>query len=222
LVPSGRLIAFDLDGTLVDSRRDLADSANQLVAELGGQPLAQDDVVGMVGEGASVLVRRALEAAQLPDSPAALSRFLTIYDERLLNTTLLYPGAREVVETARGSARVAVLTNKPLPHTERLLEGLGIRALFDDVIGGDGPYARKPSPDGLRALMSAAGAGAATTLMVGDSMVDCQTAVNAGVQCCVVTWGFGYARIPPGALPSTQWLAHDSGSLARIIQSLFV
>jgi phosphoglycolate phosphatase len=221
-VPPGRLIAFDLDGTLVDSRRDLADSANQLVAELGGQPLEHDDVVGMVGEGASVLVRRALGAAQLPDSPAALSRFLAIYDERLLRSTRLYPGMREVVEAARTKARVAVLTNKPLPHTERLLEGLAIRQLFDDVIGGDGPYARKPSPDGLRALISAAGASDRATLMIGDSLVDVETARAAGTACCVVTWGFGYARIPPGALPSRPWLADDAPSLSRIIQTLFV
>jgi len=217
-----RLVAFDLDGTLVDSRRDLAESANQMVIELGGRPLAEETVVGMVGEGASVLVRRALAAAGLPDSPAALDRFLEIYDERLLHSTVVYPGMPEVVESARRSARTAVLTNKPLRHTERLLEGLGIRPLFDDVVGGDGPHPRKPSPGGLRALIAAAGATQESTLMVGDSMVDDETARNAGVRCCLVTWGFGFSRIPPGTLPSDQQVADNAADLAAIIERFFL
>ncbi len=219
---AGRLVVFDLDGTLVDSRRDLAESANQLVLELGGRPLPQETIVGMVGEGAAVLVRRALAAADLPESPNALGRFLEIYDERLLQTTVVYPGVRDVVEAARRVARVSVLTNKPLRHTERLLDGLGIRQLFDDVMGGDGPHPRKPSPDGLRALMAAAGATGATTLMVGDSVVDFETARNAGTQCCLVAWGFGFSRIPAGTLPADQWLAHDSATLAKFIERFFL
>jgi phosphoglycolate phosphatase len=218
-VPSGRLLAFDLDGTLVDSRRDLADSANQLVVELGGQPLTEEAVVGMVGEGASVLVRRALAAAELPDRPAALGRFLEIYDERLLRSTQLYPGMIRVLEAARRHARLAVLTNKPLRHTERLLDGLHVRQLFDHVIGGDGPHPRKPAPEGLRALIAETGATEARTLLVGDSIVDYDTARNAGVACCLVTWGFGYSRIPPGELQSGQWLATDATTLSRIIDT---
>ena len=191
------------------------------MVELGGQPLTQDAVVGMVGEGASVLVRRALQAAQLPDAPAALGRFLEIYDERLLRSTLLYPGMREVVEAARSRARVAVLTNKPLRHTERLLDGLAVRQLFDGVIGGDGPHPRKPAPDALRTLMADAGATEQSTLMVGDSLVDVETAANAGVACCVVTWGFGFSRIPAGTLPSEPWLATDAATLSRIIDAFF-
>jgi phosphoglycolate phosphatase len=221
-VPSGRLLAFDLDGTLVDSRRDLADSANQLVVELGGQPLTEDAVVGMVGEGASVLVRRALAAAEVPDRPAALGRFLEIYDERLLRSTQLYPGMIRVLEAARRHARVAVLTNKPLRHTERLLDGLHVRQLFDHVIGGDGPHPRKPAPEGLRALIAEAGATEERTLLVGDSIVDYDTARNGGVACCLVTWGFGYSRIPAGILPSGQWLATDATTLSRIIDGFFL
>jgi phosphoglycolate phosphatase len=218
-VRSGRLIAFDLDGTLVDSRRDLADSANQLVVELGGRPLTQDGIVAMVGEGASVLVRRALAAAGLTDHAAALERFLEIYDERLLRSTRLYPGMHEVVDAARRRARVAVLTNKPLRHTERLLDGLHVRQLFDGVIGGDGPYARKPSPDGLRALMAVAGAPDQLTLLVGDSIVDYDTALNAGTACCLVTWGFGFARIPPERRPPAEWIVDDATALAGRIQT---
>jgi phosphoglycolate phosphatase len=218
-VSAGRLIAFDLDGTLVDSRKDLADSASQLVVELGGRPLTEDEVVGMVGEGASLLVRRALAAACVPDHPAALDRFLEIYDERLLRHTRLYPGVRGMVERARTMARVTVLTNKPRRHTERLLEGLRIRHLFAEVIGGDGPYPRKPSPDGLRALMAAAGAGGRTSLMIGDSLVDLETARAAGTACCVVAWGFGFARIPPDRLPPAEYVMRDAKGLASCIDA---
>lgn len=216
---AGRLIAFDLDGTLVDSRRDLADSANQLVQELGGQPLEQDAVVGMVGEGAALLVRRALAAAGLPDDPAALPRFLQIYDERLLAWTRPYPGIVDVVQNARRRARVAVLTNKPLHHTGRLLAGLGLDSLFDEVVGGDGPHGRKPSPAGLLALMATGAATPRTTLMIGDSLVDLETAQAAGTACCLVAWGFGFARIPQERLPPAAWVAHDAAALASRIAS---
>ena len=91
------LIVFDLDGTIVDSRRDLADSANQLIHELGGSPLPEEAVGQMVGEGAAMLVRRALAAARVPETSASLPRFLDIYDGRLLTHTRAYEGIGEVV-----------------------------------------------------------------------------------------------------------------------------
>ena len=187
-----RLIAFDLDGTLIDSRRDLADSANQLIEELGGEPLTEEQVGGMVGEGAALLVRRALRAAGRGDRAHALERFLQIYDERLLNHTRLYDGIADVVRQARSRARLTVLTNKPTGPTERILSALGVRDAFEEVIGGDGPYPRKPDPAALRALMAAAGAAASDTLLVGDSAIDLETAQRAGVRCCLVSYGFGF------------------------------
>ena len=95
-----RLVVFDLDGTLVDSSHDLAEATNALLAELGGAPLALDAVVSMVGEGAAVLVKRALERSGLdPEMPGALARFLELYDERLLNATRPYPGMIEAIAT---------------------------------------------------------------------------------------------------------------------------
>ena len=167
-----RLIAFDLDGTLVDSRRDLAESANQLITDLGGVPLPEDAIGWMVGEGAALLVRRALTAAGIGDVPggpsAALTRFLEAYDSRLLNHTRAYDGVADAMLVARRHAHVAVLTNKPAGASERILAGLGLRGLFDDVVGGDGPLPRKPDPAALLALMERAGATASNTLLVGD------------------------------------------------------
>jgi phosphoglycolate phosphatase len=190
-----RLIAFDLDGTLIDSRRDLADSANQLIAELGGGPLAEEAVGRMVGDGARVLVERALAAAGLVDPGDALQRFLAIYDTRLLNHTRPYAGVEKALEAARRGARVTMLTNKPLHHTVRIVEALGWTPLFDAVVGGDNPHGRKPEPQALLAMISDAGVRAAQTMLVGDSKVDLDTARRAGARCCLVSFGYGFESV---------------------------
>jgi len=221
-----RLIAFDLDGTLIDSRRDLAESANQLITELGGAPLSVDAIGRMVGEGAARLVRRTLAAsgadAGIGDAPgalsAALSRFLEIYDDRLLNHTRAYDGIADVVLAARRHACVAVLTNKPAGASERILAGLGLRDLFDEVVGGDGPLPRKPDPAALVALMERAGATAANTLLVGDSTIDHQTARRASSRCCLAAYGFGYDTFPAEELTGEEWIAADPSELTAIIE----
>ena len=213
-----RLIAFDLDGTLIDSRRDLADSANELITELGGSPLPEEAVGRMVGEGAAVLVRRALVAAQLSDPGNALTRFLEIYDTRLLHHTRLYDGVTDTIRFARTLGSVAILTNKPLAPTVKILDGLGIRHLFTHVIGGDGPFPRKPDPAGLHALMRDAGSDAKTTMLVGDSPIDHETAARAGVRCCLVTFGFGPDGFPRERLRGDEWTAVDARELRRILE----
>lgn len=212
-----RLIAFDLDGTVVDSRRDLADSANDLITERGGAPLSEDAIARMVGEGAALLVRRALTAAHITDIGGALARFLEIYDTRLLNHTRVYEGMDDAVRLARTFGRVAILTNKPLAPTERILEGLGLRELFDDVTGGDGPLGRKPDPASLQELMRAAGATAATTLLVGDSAIDHETAVRAGVRCCLVSFGFGHHNFDRSLLRADDWVAASADELRGVL-----
>ena len=212
-----RLIAFDLDGTLVDSRRDLADSANELISELGGSPLPEEAIARMVGEGAAVLVRRALSAAGVTDVRAAVQRFLEIYDTRLLRHTRVYPGMEEAVRFARTLGRVAVLTNKPLGPSEQILEALGIRDLFDFVVGGDGPMPRKPDPSSLKALIHEAGAAPATSMLVGDSKIDHETAVRAGVRCCIVSFGFGYETFPENRLRPDDRVAADAGALRDVL-----
>jgi phosphoglycolate phosphatase len=212
-----RLIAFDLDGTLIDSRRDLADSANELITELGGSPLPEAAVGRMVGEGAAVLVRRALAAAQLRDPGNALSRFLEIYDTRLLHHTTLYDGARDAVRLAGTLGRVAILTNKPLSPTLKILDGLGIRGLFHHVTGGDGPHGRKPDPAGLQALMRDAGSDARMTLLVGDSPIDHETAARAGVRCCLVSFGYSPDGFPRERLRGDEWTARSANELRDVM-----
>ena len=212
-----RLIVFDLDGTLVDSRRDLAESANALIVESGGTPLSEEAIGRMVGEGAATLVRRALAAAGLRDVRTALPRFLELYDARLLNHTRAYDGVETAVRHARTVGRVAVLTNKPKKPSEEILDGLALRDLFDEVVGGDGPLPRKPDPAALVALMERAGAAPAHTLLVGDSLIDHETARRADCRCCLATYGFGYETFPPEKLTGEEWIAADPADVAAIV-----
>jgi phosphoglycolate phosphatase len=212
------LIVFDLDGTLIDSRQDLADSANQLIQESGGHPLPVPAIGNMVGEGAAVLVRRSLAAAGVPETPSSLPRFLEIYDRRLLTHTRAYAGIPDVVRGARAQARLAVLTNKPTGPSVRILEALHLRDLFDEIVGGDSPWPRKPDPASLMAMMERAGATQKTTLLVGDSMVDYETSRRASVRCCLAAYGFGYASLAPARLSGEEWIAKTPSDLPDVIE----
>jgi phosphoglycolate phosphatase len=205
-----RLIVFDLDGTLIDSRQDLADSANALLATFDAPPLPDAAVVAMVGEGARTLVSRVLDAADVTtDVDRALARFLALYDERLTHHTHLYPGVADTVAAlAADGVAMSVLTNKPLAPTRRLLEHFGLAQTFVACIGGDGPLGRKPEPAGLLSLMEQTSATGATTLMVGDSWVDIETARRAGARACFAGYGFG--------LPPPDGLRPDEPRLDRL------
>jgi phosphoglycolate phosphatase len=214
------LIVFDLDGTLVDSHQDLAHAANTLVLELGGAPVSEGAVVRMVGEGAAVLVRRALTASGLDaDTPGALERFLTIYDGCLLDRTQPYPGTLEALDALVGAHRLAVLTNKPSRATIRVLEGLGLARFFDPVIGGDTPLGRKPDPAGLLHIISASGASPESTMMVGDSPIDRRTARNAGTSICLARFGFGFTFAPED-LDGTELIVDAPGELVGAVKTL--
>jgi phosphoglycolate phosphatase len=202
-----RLIVFDLDGTLVDSRRDLAESANQLLYQCGCVELSEEAIGRMVGDGAATLVRRVFEAAQCPRPDDALPRFLAIYNSRLLKFTKPYPEIPDLLASLQPRATLAVLTNKPLGATRSVLEGLDLAEYFGPrVVGGDGPFPRKPAPDGLNHLISDAGASAADTLLVGDSLIDWLTARAAGSSCCLARYGFGFDGFPIDQLDSRDWV----------------
>jgi phosphoglycolate phosphatase len=186
------VLVFDLDGTLVDSRRDIAESANELLAALNAPPLDHDEVVRMVGEGARLLVSRVLAAGGArEDLDAAFARFSAIYDRRLADHTRPYPGVVEGLERLAERFNLAVLTNKPQHHTDRLLDALDLRRYFLQAVGGDTMHGRKPDPAGLASLVAAAGAVPEAALMVGDSWVDAETARRGGTGFCFADYGFG-------------------------------
>jgi len=187
------LIVFDLDGTLVDSRRDIADSANAVLEECGRSPHSEEAIGEMVGDGAAMLIARAFEAAHSPMPPDALDRFLRIYNERLLRFTRPYDGISELLAALATRYAMAVLTNKPLSATHAILEGVHLASYFGErILGGDGPHPRKPDPSGLLAIADRASVSAAQTMMVGDSPVDLRTARAAGSRACVARYGFGF------------------------------
>jgi phosphoglycolate phosphatase len=199
-----RLVVFDLDGTLVDSAGDLAASVNAMLERLapGTHPLPELVVRGFIGEGARLLVSRSLDRALLPHAPDdALAVFLDCYRARLLDTTRPYPGVVEALDALAGHT-LAVLTNKPGDLSRALLAGLGLGGRFARVYGS-GDLPRKPDPAGLARLMAETGAGAASTVMVGDSAIDVLTGRAAGVFTVGVRYGFAphsFRAHPPDVL----------------------
>ena len=216
-------MVFDLDGTLIDSQQDLADAANALILELGGKPFPVATIASMVGDGAAMLVRRALASAgvRVQSAHHALNRFLALYDERLLSSTHLYAGIAETIERLLEEAQLAVLTNKPLAPTRTILEGLGVMHKFRWVLGGDGPYPRKPDPAGLQHLMTQAQSSPARSVMVGDSGADLATARAAGTKVCLARYGFGY-RIPPADLVGDELVADSPAEILIQLRASFL
>lgn len=199
------LLIFDLDGTLIDSRLDLAHSVNATRAQSGRPPLEHELIYSFVGEGAPVLIRRAMgPEAEAAETEAALAFFLDYYREHCLDYTTLYPGVLESLKAMHaGGQQLAILTNKPVRISHLVLKGLGIAPLFFEVYGGNSFEFKKPHRIGIDALRDASGAAAKDTWMVGDTHVDVMTARNAGVQACGVTWGFqpeSFVTHPPDLL----------------------
>jgi phosphoglycolate phosphatase len=186
------LLIFDLDGTLIDSKLDLAHAVNATRTHMGQTPLEHERVYSYVGNGAPVLIRRALgPGATEPQVQEALEFFLEYYHDHYLDYTVLYPGVRESLDRLRNAEkRMAVLTNKPVRISKAILDGLGVGAHFFQVYGGNSFDFKKPHPIGVETLIREANVPAERTLMIGDSSVDVQTAINARIQCCGVTYGF--------------------------------
>ena len=199
------LLIFDLDGTLIDSKLDLAHAVNATRAHLDLPPLPHELIYSYVGNGAPMLVRRAL-GEEMPQETVdrALEFFLAYYRDHMLDYTVLYPGVKETLEKLdNGQRRLAVLTNKPVRISGAILDGLGVGNHFFRVYGGNSFEQKKPHPMGIEALLRESGATKERTLMVGDSAVDVLTARNAGIPCCGVTYGFqpeGLETEPPDFL----------------------
>src|SRR5579871_6658383 len=196
------LLIFDLDGTLIDSKLDLAHAVNATRTHMGMPPLDHERVYSYVGNGAPVLIRRVLgEQATEAQVQEALEFFLEYYNDHKLDYTVLYPGVQQTLERLReAGARMAVLTNKPVRVSRAIVAGLGVADYFFQVYGGNSFEFKKPHPIGVRTLMQEGGSGPDQTMMVGDSSVDVQTARNAGVKACGVTYGFQpetLAGVPP-------------------------
>jgi phosphoglycolate phosphatase len=198
-----RVLIFDLDGTLIDSKLDLVLAVNAAMEHMDRAPLEDELIYSYVGNGAPTLVRRALgEGATDADVERGLSYFLEYYRAHMLDNTLPYPGVREGLEQLAGR-EMAVLTNKPVKFSHAIIEGLGLARYFRYVYGGNSFERKKPDPMGAEILLRDFGAAPREAMIVGDSEVDVQTARNAGTWACGVTYGLGSARLaefPPDIL----------------------
>jgi len=185
------LLVFDLDGTLIDSKLDLALSVNATRADAGMQPIDHELIYSYVGNGAPMLIRRSL-GPDVTDEQAekGLLFFYRYYNEHMLDNTCLYPGVREGLDRLlAGGSRLAVLTNKPVRFSGEIVSRLGLEAHFEKVYGGNSFDTKKPDPYGLNLLLAELSVSKERSLMVGDSWVDVLTARNAEVTSCGVTYG---------------------------------
>lgn len=233
-----RLLVFDLDGTLIDSRQDLCNSVNATLTRFGLEALPDAVIAGFIGDGAAMLIRRSLGVpGELPVGvaglegtlfEAAFAYFLEYYRAHKLDFTVCYPGVMEALESLKtmpdGSPRqMAVLTNKPVGPARAICRGLGLSPYFFQVYGGDSFPTKKPNPEGLLRLMAEAGVSAEETLMVGDSDVDVKTARNAGAWALGCTFGLSPETVgaaEPDVLvdDAPEWtLALESAEPAEIL-----
>jgi phosphoglycolate phosphatase len=207
-----RLLIFDLDGTLIDSQLDLANSVNAMLRHFGRKELAPEVIGNYIGDGAPMLIRRALGD---PDNGGyvreALDFFLQYYREHKLDNTVLYPGIREALEAVRWGdndgrrveRKFAVLSNKPVGPSTKILEGLGVRDLFVQIYGGNSFATKKPDPFGANNILEETGTRPEEAIIIGDSEIDVITARNAGTWSCGVTYGFrpdALKMVPPDVL----------------------
>jgi phosphoglycolate phosphatase len=186
-----RVLVFDLDGTLIDSKLDLVLAVNATLEYMGRPRIPNDEVGKYVGGGAALLVRRVLGPGATDEEAAGgLEHFLEYYRLHMLDNTVPYPGVCEGLELLKDHP-MAVLTNKPVRFSEGILNGLGLTRYFRYVYGGNSFESKKPDPFGMNVLLRHFGVEPREAMLVGDSDVDVKTARNSGSWACGVTYGFG-------------------------------
>ncbi len=212
-----RALIFDLDGTLIDSKLDLALAVNAVLAEMDREPLPHEQIFGYIGQGAPSLIARALgNGATEEECRWGLEFFIQYYSLHKLDNTAPYPGVRETLDALSGMP-MAVLTNKPVGASRGILQGLGLARNFRIIYGGNSFERKKPDPMGIETILREFAAAPAQVMVVGDSEIDVQTARNAGTWICGVTYGFGSHRFdefPPDLIVDnlTELLPHLSGA----------
>src|SRR2546427_11079501 len=186
-----RALIFDLDGTLIDSKLDLIRSVNAMLQEMGREQLHEDTISGYIGHGAPQLVGQALgNNATEVERERALKFFLAYYEDHKMDSTCAYPGVESILAHL-ASFPMAILTNKPVRISMRILESLGLAKYFRAVYGGNSFETKKPDPLGALTILRDFSVAPAEAILIGDSEVDVQTARNAGTFAAAVNYGFG-------------------------------
>ena len=214
-------IIFDLDGTLVDSAEDLRAALNRLLADLGLRPIEPTEIKGMIGDGVLKLLERALVAANgdPQQKDALLPRFLEIYQANPATLTRCFPGVAETLEALRRKGfRMAVVTNKPVFATNKILQALGLAEIFPVVVGGDSVQQRKPHPAPLLEAVRQLEVDVGQALMVGDNIHDVEAAHAAGMRCVAVT--YGYHHRPPSEFNADRLIDRFGELLPLVIKPI--
>jgi phosphoglycolate phosphatase len=211
------ILIFDLDGTLVDSVQDLRAALNRLLASKGLAPFTEPEVKLMVGDGAGVLVTRALAARGQKPGPDDLASFVADYSANAAVETRLFPGAADAIDSLLAAGwRLAVCTNKPVAPARSLLADLGVADKFAAIGGGDSFPVRKPDPAHLRATIEQAGGDPAAAIMLGDHANDVLAATGAGIPCIWAGWGYG----KPGSEAGAAGTAPDFAAVKPLAETL--
>jgi phosphoglycolate phosphatase len=192
-----KLVIFDLDGTLIDSRLDLVHSVNAALRHIGRADLPDEVIASYVGDGAPILMQRALRGEAVDDAIVrrGLQFFLSYYREHKLDHTTVYEGVKESLAAVQRASngvprKMAVLSNKPVVPSRAIVEALGLGPYFMQIYGGNSFATKKPDPEGARRLLEESGVSPEETAIVGDSHVDIETGRNAGLWTVGVSYGF--------------------------------
>ena len=220
-VPAGtgtpkRLIIYDLDGTLVDTREDITSSVQHMLKEMGAAPMAPQEIQRYVGRGLHHLVASALKSRKRQDIQRGAEIYRDYYAQHMMDHSRLYEGALDLLKFFE-DRKQAVITNKPNPFTEDLLGLLGVSQYFTAIVAGDSEFPKKPDPSALRAILKREKIKAAEALFIGDSVIDIETARNAGVEIAVVLHGFSGEDELKSASPDL--IARDFGELQAALPS---
>ena len=214
--PRFTLVHLDLDGTLLDTRADLAASTNHVRASFGLAPLRPESVYRLVGHGGRVLVERALGPQPEKTIDEGFTRFIEHYGAHCLDHTVAYPGLVGMIDRLRQDGIVfSAVTNKPEFLSRRILDGLGLTEKLVAIVGGDTFPERKPDPRGGEHVRALVGASRDDSLMVGDSPIDVETARRGGIACAGVLWGLDPEALRPAA---PEFLVEDAAALERVIR----
>src|SRR5579863_4221788 len=218
-----KLVIFDLDGTLIDSRLDLVHSVNAALRHINRPELPEDVIASYVGDGAPILIQRALGGEAVDESLVrkGLEFFLAYYREHKLDHTTVYDGVREVLAAMQRSEngtprKLAVLTNKPVIPSRAIVDALGLGPYFSQVYGGNSFSTKKPDPEGARQLLEESGVAPDEAVIVGDSHTDVETGHNAGLWTVGVTYGFAPQTLSDA---SPDVIADHPRELAEIFQT---